>query len=448
MSSASFGTHYTMAQIRKYLSNPQSHSEKWRNITVDPKTKSLFKGTKMIIPMEYINQYLQKMYDNPATGLRSIEKTWLFVKDYLVGISKADVEEFIKNQETTQLHKPRIKAKVNKPIIVYKEGRLHADLLDMSSYAGLNNNVNWLLTVIDAFTRFAYVKPMKNKEANTVAVAMREILDETEAPTKIIQTDNGSEFISQEFKKLLAGRKIIHVLSKPYHPQSNGRIEKFNKTLKTLISRYMTHYNTKHYISVLDDLVLNYNTTIHTATRLSPEFVDKHADADVKREINDEQITQNAKLIEKSEKIPLPDLRIGDSVRLSALTNKDIRKKLTFRKGYNTQWSTEIYKVRKIKTPEHPAQPYIYYLSLDGVNLEQEFFRDQLQKINEETLNVRPDNENAPNNEKVFNREKFLKHTLPHRKILPKQPNSLPPTLLEERKELPKRLIKPNKKYL
>src|SRR5207244_769043 len=61
-----------------------------------------------------------------------------------------------------------------------------------------------------------------------------------------------------------------HIFTKAYSPQSNAQIERFNKTIKTKIDKFVHHYDTKHYIEALTKLVENYNNTVHSVTKIKP----------------------------------------------------------------------------------------------------------------------------------------------------------------------------------
>ena len=55
---------------------------------------------------------------------------------------------------------------------------------------------------------------------------------------RTILSDNGREFIAKLNKKLIKRLGIMKVLALPYHPQTNGQVERFNKTLKSMIKKF------------------------------------------------------------------------------------------------------------------------------------------------------------------------------------------------------------------
>ena len=77
---------------------------------------------------------------------------------------------------------------------------LQVDLLDLSNLSSANSGIKYILLAIDIFTRKAFAQPLKNKSALTVVKGFEEIIKDTKP--KIIQCDQGKEFINTEFRHL------------------------------------------------------------------------------------------------------------------------------------------------------------------------------------------------------------------------------------------------------
>ena len=69
----------------------------------------------------------------------------------------------------------------------------------MSDLAYWNSNTNYLLLVIDCFSKHAHIMPLKNKEGRTVAEAMEHALEASAATPSVLSSDHGKEFVSAEF---------------------------------------------------------------------------------------------------------------------------------------------------------------------------------------------------------------------------------------------------------
>jgi hypothetical protein len=448
---------FSEQSIKKFLaSGQQATAQKWRGIEVKsgPHGAQLFKGGRQIVPIERIDDVLQALYDDPATGLKSYAQLWQTVKERFHGISSKRVKQFTGSQETEQTQKPVVKARVNKPIIKSAPNeQWNIDLVDLSEFAGLNNGVKYLLTVIDAFSKRAWVYGLKNKEDKGVSDSMQAIFESDGKPLVVV-SDNGSEFISHDLNQLLDLYDVRHIYTKAYSPQSNAQIERFNKTIKTKIYKFMQHYNTQHYIDALADLVKNYNNTVHSVTKRKP--IELHALAienprsnakvsletqaqfdEAKRGIE----KQAAKWLDETAELPLKDNIVqGTYVRIAEETKVEVKRSKLFRKSYERKWSQEIYKVAYVNLAEKDTQPDSYTLmDSTGEIMNGVYYRDQLQAVNIKELKKfdgeRPDFSNG----RVFNREKFLKEDLPNREVIEQPVEPLP-----ARREPSKRVRKPN----
>src|SRR5688500_5811753 len=84
---------------------------------------------------------------------------------------------------------------------------------------------------MDYFLRWPKARVVKKANAETVATFIyKEIICRHGTP-KIIQSDQGTHFVNKTIRLLTEKFRIRHSLSSPYHPQSNGLVERFNKTL-------------------------------------------------------------------------------------------------------------------------------------------------------------------------------------------------------------------------
>jgi hypothetical protein len=104
-----------------------------------------------------------------------------------------------------------------------------ADLVEMIPYAKQNKNYKYMLSVVDVYTKFGWLVPVKTKSGVHVAQAMASILKSTTAPRNI-QTDHGREFYNQHFAKLMQQYHINHYST--FSSVKAGVVERFNRTIK------------------------------------------------------------------------------------------------------------------------------------------------------------------------------------------------------------------------
>jgi len=101
----------------------------------------------------------------------------------------------------------------------------------------------YLITIIDCFTKYAWVKAVTDRTAATIVEFISTLFPVNGIP-HIIQSDNGVEFTAKVFNDYVESLNVeakkndsscIHITSRPYHPQSQGQCERFNGTFKKTI---------------------------------------------------------------------------------------------------------------------------------------------------------------------------------------------------------------------
>ena len=139
--------------------------------------------------------------------------------------------------------------------------------------------------------------------------------------------------------------------------------ERFIRTLKTKIYKYMTSVSKNVYIDKLDDIVGEYNNTYHRTIKMKPVDVNDNTYIDFKKEANDKDLK----------------FKVGDHARISKYKN-------IFAKGYTPNWSEEIFVITKIKNPV----PWAYVIhDLNGEEIIGTFYEKELQKTNQKRIQNR-----------------------------------------------------------
>ena len=138
-----------------------------------------------------------------------------------------------------------------------------ADLADLTLLSRHNNGYKYILVFIDVFSRFAQAVPLKRKDATTVHTALKKILNSGHFDNvKRLNTDEGKEFYSSKVQNLLSSKDTV-LYSVSSREIKAAIAERFIRTLKGKLFRYMTHKNTKKYINILPDMIESYNHTQH-----------------------------------------------------------------------------------------------------------------------------------------------------------------------------------------
>ena len=138
----------------------------------------------------------------------------------------------------------------------------------------------YLLTVVDALSKYAWVEPIRDKSGPKMKQAWENILKRA-APrhSRRLQTNQGKEFNNTSMQKLFRERVIHHFSTSG--DAKTSLVERFNRTLKGRMYRYFTAANTLKYLDVLPDLVRGYNASYHWSIRRTPQDVNPRHEKDV-----------------------------------------------------------------------------------------------------------------------------------------------------------------------
>lgn len=276
-------------------------------------------------------------------------------------------ENWLTYQDAYTLHKPaRKRFKRRQTIVSGIDAQWQADLIDVQRLKRNNDRYGYLLTVIDAFSKYAWVTPLKNKTGKSMVEGFKKVLGNGRRKPLKLQTDKGSEFTNRTFQTYLKNNQIEFFTTENEDIKA-AIVERFNRTLKEKIWRYMTHRGTYRYVDVLADLVSAYNDSYHRSIGIAPSDVNRN---------NQERVWQKLYGQQQQQGRRRKQLKIGDRVRIS-------KARRTFKKGYLPSWTEELFTVgRVLKTA-----PTTYVIKDDAdEELKGSFYAQELQKVGQKTL--------------------------------------------------------------
>ena len=132
------------------------------------------------------------------------------------GVKHVNTKLIPQNEQLAEeLHKPIIrKFEKRKVYSAFKDNIWVADLADMQLLSRYNKGIGFLLCVIDIFSKYAWVVPLKDKKGISIVKAFQIILKQSNSrkPNKI-WVDKGSEFYNTSFKKWLQDNDIVMYLT-------------------------------------------------------------------------------------------------------------------------------------------------------------------------------------------------------------------------------------------
>jgi hypothetical protein len=127
----------------------------------------------------------------------------------------------------------------------------------------------YLLVISDYFTKWAEAFPMKNMEAETVTDKLIQGFITKFGVPRQIHTDQGRQFESLLFQELCRKFNIKKTRTTAYHPQSDGQVERFNRTLTDMLSKFIEE-NQKDWDGFVPLMTMAYRASPHETTQLTP----------------------------------------------------------------------------------------------------------------------------------------------------------------------------------
>ena len=287
-------------------------------------------------------EFLNKLYSDPGkpgafSGPEKIKQT--AKKDGRYDISRRDVNAFLQNEDTYTTNRPvRHKFQRSKVISYGINDLVDIDLADMSSLSKYNKKYKYLVVSVDTFSRYAKVRPVRQKTASAVLEALESIFS-TGPRVRMVRSDLGLEFKNSKVANFFERKGIRHHFATP--PIKAGYAERFIQTLKQLIYRYLYHVNSFNYVTALEQLVENYNSRSHKSLGgLAPREVTTQNTATLWNRMYIKELRRGHTQDLQGQSRPKPARKFtldkGQHVRISYAKNP-------FRRAYKQTFTDEIF---------------------------------------------------------------------------------------------------------
>jgi len=283
-------------------------------------------------------------------------------------ITNKRAKEILTQSDTYGLHREFKRPSTYNPYYIRRRRDLiQADLIDVSEIQYSNGRIKFLLLIIDVFTKFVWVFPLKNKSGESVSQVLDKWLNDIDLPPRVFQTDKGREFFNAKVTSVLEKYGVRQ--QQAYGTCKAAIAERANKSIQRLMYSYLTERETKKYINVLPKLIQSYNTRPHrTIKGFTPQQADKKSNEKKIWKIYDE----------KFKSIPRQKVKfaIGDLVRVKI----DAKVLSRSSRSYNRQFNEEFYQIRRIN---NKLQIPMYYLTAtdDDEDIKGGFYANELSKV-------------------------------------------------------------------
>uniref|UniRef100_A0A8D8PMG0 RNA-directed DNA polymerase n=2 Tax=Cacopsylla melanoneura TaxID=428564 RepID=A0A8D8PMG0_9HEMI len=219
----------------------------------------IFWGHRVVIPKKFQNSLLNELHSTHLgiVKMKSIARSYV----WWPGIDK-DLELVTKQCVSCRENRdnpPQIK-NTSWPVPKGPGERIHIDFL------GPWNNMMFVV-IIDAFSKFVYVKRMVNINTMSTIHVLREYFSNWGIP-RILVSDNGTSLCSHEMENFLQKNGVKHICIAPFHPASNGAAENLVRTFKNFLKKSGCNIKTVDFD--IQRFILAYNSTSHCSTKKSP----------------------------------------------------------------------------------------------------------------------------------------------------------------------------------
>ena len=282
------------------------------------------------------------------------------------GITVQRAKRILAHELGYTLHKPTRRRFPTLRVLVFgPDEQWAADLIDVQKLKRDNKGTNYLLTVVDVFSKYAWVLPLKQKTGPRVAEVLATLFKTSKRTPQKLQTDDGKEFYNKHVTKVLKDHDVHHFSTSGDTKASV--VERFNRTFKQRLYRYMTTYNTFKYLSSLPQLVRGYNASFHRSIGMAPRDVDQNNAEEVW-----DTLYPHYKKTKKKKKKKKSALKVGDRVRLNT-------KHRTFQKGYLPGWTEEVFLVTQTRLDGNV--PTYRISEWDDTPIKGTFYAQDLQKV-------------------------------------------------------------------
>ena len=232
--------------------------------------KVLYKYNAIVLPQLYQTELLFRSHDQ--MGHQGIEKVYqrILKRFEWPGMKKACEKWVTACLSCQQVKDPR---KLRFPLQSIESSELNEVVqIDHQKICMTDSGYNQVLVMIDHFTKYAEAVPCITASAEETCDHLIKTWIARHGCPMTFQSDNGTAFVGELTKELMRRSQVAQAHSTEYHPQTNGLVERQNRTLVSMLrvycSRYMTDWD-----RYLPQVMGTYNSTQHSTTGVSPHMM-------------------------------------------------------------------------------------------------------------------------------------------------------------------------------
>jgi hypothetical protein len=218
------------------LTRRKQYEKKYEGFAINEKDGIVYLPTQqVVVPSDLKTKFIQQIYKEFGLG-SGVDSLYEKVSRRYLGITRADIKDFLRNQESYQLGFP-IQKQTQKKVFVSGVNKVwYADLIDLNPFIKSNKKYRYILSITDGYSRFVMLYRLKHKEALDIYNAFEEAFKEYGTPSAI-NTDLGTEFHNEVVSSLFQKIKVKHLSGESYNPKANALAEASNGFIRQVLKQ-------------------------------------------------------------------------------------------------------------------------------------------------------------------------------------------------------------------
>ena len=236
---------------------------------VGMRTKYAFRA---LVPKAMRSRVMKLAHDHPTSGHLGRGRTTEKIRQHFLWPGMyADIRRYCTSCDLCQRrHRPAPKQRA--PMVTEVASQpFHRIAIDITEMPVSVNGNRYAVVIMDYFSKFVRVYPVRRQDAETVTTVLLDWVYDMGVPSKI-HSDQGGQFESDLFQQMCRRLGIQKTRTTPYHPESDGMVERFMRTLKDMVAKYVDPHGL-YWDKDIKAYTMAYNSSVHSVTGYSPYFM-------------------------------------------------------------------------------------------------------------------------------------------------------------------------------
>ena len=250
--------------VLQMMWEPNSHSRSGPSLTLCT-----------YIPSSLVTQVVSLVHDDKLTGHQGINRTYERIRESAWWPSMVeDIASYVSACGQCQKHKIAGRQSVPlQPMSMPTAPWMQVSIDTVGPLHTTRHGNKYIICMVDYFTRYCEAQAVGEQSTHTVLQAVYKQVICRHGVPQVLISDRGSPYVSEVAKQMFNRLGIKRHYSSAYHPQSNGAVERFNRTLKETL-RVWANENADDWDDLLPFALFSYNTAFHSTIKNTPFYLE------------------------------------------------------------------------------------------------------------------------------------------------------------------------------